>query len=864
MIATFYLVIRRSFFALLVYSLISMWASHVYSAESALTIESDYSSYNLNSYVGYYLDSTGGESIESIKTDASWIKNTDGDVLNFGFTNSPVWVHFPLTLSADQKSRWYLVIPYPLLQNAEIYIVSNDKQRLLWYSDLNSARDDAASLQSHNINFALPQDVSGSVNIYIKVWSSTSLQIPLEIWSQSYLIQRQTIEILFWGVYFGVIAALMIYNCFLFLSMRDLAYCFYVMALGSILVIMLAISGLGEQYLWRDPEYTRYVLPVSASLTGLWLLAFSIFFLHKSNIKPMIYNAMLVQAGLSLLVAFYVLFAPNTGALLASIISFSGIIIILVAGVSALMAGVPIARYFVLATTVFGIGAVLYVVNVFGFLPPSRITNHAVQVGSMLEALLLSFALAHRIKEERKHKLIAMEKMELAQNAMVQVQDHALQQALHDPTTKMPNDSMLSNRINQLIDHHSDCDSFALLVLYFPQLKEISSSMGRRLAEGLFGEIVTKLNEELSNDIQSISIEESSGSHLAVMEFGSLMLLSKTGKEFRSINDFAERILQINESLLDVGGISLRLKAYCGIALYPKHGDRADLLIQHACAARDYGLRAYEYLSIYSSEVDTFGRRRLALVGALAQAIKNRELEIHIQPQFECVTGTLCGAEVLARWNSETFGVVAPDEFIEVAEEAGLMAELTKFIVEEAFSLLRRLHEKGVMISLSINLSVQNLMDPRIVSFVVTCAEAQLISLNDVIFEVTETSMSDDMEAVISNLNQLASTGCRMALDDYGTGYSSLAYLSRMPIQELKIDRSFIGQMQRNTSDYRIVENTVKLARALQIQTVAEGVENENTLGTVTRLGCDRVQGYYLAKPMSLTLFDDWLMKRAG
>ncbi|WP_461430897.1 7TMR-DISMED2 domain-containing protein, partial [Ketobacter sp.] len=91
-----------------------MWASHVYSAESALTIESDYSSYNLNSYVGYYLDSTGGESIESIKTDASWIKNTDGDVLNFGFTNSPVWVHFPLTLSADQKSRWYLVIPYPL------------------------------------------------------------------------------------------------------------------------------------------------------------------------------------------------------------------------------------------------------------------------------------------------------------------------------------------------------------------------------------------------------------------------------------------------------------------------------------------------------------------------------------------------------------------------------------------------------------------------------------------------------------------------------------------------------------------------------------------------------------------------------
>lgn len=833
-------------------------------SENALTVDGKYSSYNLNAYLSYYLDATRMDSIESVKTEATWTKNTDGDVLNFGFTDMPAWVHFPVTLQNNPEIQWFLVIPYPLLEHIEVYVLSGDNRKLLWYSDLQSTRRDSSALRSNNINFELPHTLSGTVNVYFKVWSSTSLQFPLELWSQDYLVSRQAFEILLWGLYFGIMLALAIYNCFLFLSMRDMAYFYYVISLLGVISLMLAISGLGDQYVWMNSSITLYVLPLSTSVTCLSLLCFTIRFLQKNNIRPGIRNIINIQIGLSILAAVYVAFAPQSGAFISGVVAMISIGVLFVSGVSALMSGVPIARYFVLATTVFSLGAVLYMANVFGYLSPSRVTNHAVQVGSMLEALLLSFALAHRIKEERKHKLIAMEKMEIAQNAMVKVQELALQQALHDATTKMPNDSLLNNRVSELIERHEEFDSFALGLLYFPQLKEISSSMGRQLSEELFGRMVAKLNEELQNDIQSIPVEESSHSHLAVVEFGSVVYLCKTGPEFRPIHDYADRLLQLNETLLDVGGISLRLKAYCGIAMYPKHGDRAELLLQHASAARDYGLRAHEHLNIYSTEVDTFGRRRLALVGALAQAIKKRELEIHVQPQFECVSGMLCGAEVLARWNSETFGMVSPVEFIEVAEESGLMGELTKYIVEESFKLLRRLHENGLMISISINLSVQNLMDPRIISFVVTCAEQQLVSLTNVIFEVTETSMSDDMETVIANLNQLASTGCRVALDDYGTGYSSLAYLSRMPIQELKIDRSFIGHMERNTSDYRIVENTIKLARALQIQTVAEGVENEHTLTAVTRLGCDRVQGYYLAKPMSVALFNEWLLKRAS
>ncbi|MCG8535385.1 MAG: EAL domain-containing protein, partial [Pseudomonadales bacterium] len=287
-------------------------------------------------------------------------------------------------------------------------------------------------------------------------------------------------------------------------------------------------------------------------------------------------------------------------------------------------------------------------------------------------------------------------------------------------------------------------------------------------------------------------------------------------------------------------------------------------LLQHASAARDYGLRTSEQLTVFSSEIDTFGRRRLALVGALSQAIKDKELQLYLQPQFDCISQELVGAEVLLRWTSEQFGVVSPVEFIEVAEEAGLMSPITAYLVDEAFAILNGLHVSDLRIKISINLSTQNLTEPKFVPFVIDTAEKYMINLSDVVFEVTETYMSEDMETVIETLNQLASAGCGISLDDYGTGYSSLSYLSQLPVNELKIDRGFVSQMERNENNYRIVENTVKLARALQIETVAEGVENQQTLRSLVRLGCNRVQGFHLAKPMPVSQFREWVLRRAS
>lgn len=197
---------------------------------------------------------------------------------------------------------------------------------------------------------------------------------------------------------------------------------------------------------------------------------------------------------------------------------------------------------------------------------------------------------------------------------------------------------------------------------------------------------------------------------------------------------------------------------------------------------------------------------------------------------------------------------------IEIAENAGLIDLLSRYVVTQAWKTMQTLQERDLNITCSINLSVQNLTNSQFVSFALTGIREHAIPVNRVIFEVTETSMMHNMEAVIVALLRISNSGCKIALDDFGTGYSSLAYLSRLPIHELKIDQCFISQMNSSQNDLGIVQSTLKLARSLNLEAVAEGVEDNKTRELLGQLGCDRLQGYLFARPMPLEKFCSWAM----
>lgn len=819
-----------------------------------LTVQDDTGQYNLNSHLEYFRD--GEPSLVQALQREQWQVKRNDRVLNLGFTDQPVWLRTSLTIPESLDHQWYLVIPYPLLEEVDLYIVRDGQQPAIYHTSRQETENQREEVNSYQVSLPLPRDLDGQVELYLRARSATALQVPVELWREDRLMGQFSLESLYWGLYFGILFALVIYNLFLFLSLRDLAYGYYVLYIGSISLLMLCISGVGSAWIWGGlPFLTRYGVPISTALASLSALMFARSFLKWRNIAPRWDLSMKIAAALAGGLFVYTLVDPINGALLAGLLSTLVIVLLIAVGLAALKAGVAIARYFVLAWTSFALGAALYLLNVFDILPVNVVTNHAMQVGSVAEVLLLSFALAHRIKDERARKLAALQKQQMAELQVRDLERQSLEQAMHDSTTGMPNAFLLNQQLQTLMGQNKPV---ALALVHFPQVKDIASSMGHSLAEEVFCQLMDKLNHTLAGLGCVVCLERQQGTYVAVPGIGSAAFVIDLEEFEGPLEPFVEQVVGNHEISVHAIRLPVFMNLHCGVAIAPEHADSPETLYQHASAALDRSESTKVPVQVYNHEISDLVRRRLDLMTALPPAILDGELALYLQPQMNSTGQELVGAEVLLRWNSPRFGRVSPGEVIEIAEHSGLMDLLSRYIVTEAWSTMQALQERQLNITCSINLSVQNLTDSHFVSFALAGIREHAIPMDRVIFEVTETSMMHNMEAVIGSLLQIAGSGCHIALDDFGTGYSSLAYLSRLPIHELKIDACFISQMVSNQNDRGIVQNTLKLAHTLNLEAVAEGVEDSNTRDLLSELKCQRLQGYLFARPMPLDEFCDW------
>ncbi len=821
-----------------------------------LTVQEDAGHFSLNSHIEYFLgdEPTFAQALQR----EQWQEKPDDSVLNLGFTDQSVWLRTSLTIPDPLTRQWYLVIPYPLLEEVDLYIMRDRQRPEIYHTSRQQTENKREQAHSYQIALPLPRDLNGQVELFLRARSTTALQVPVELWREDRLLIQFSLESLYWGAYFGILCALVIYNLFLFLSLRDLAYGYYVLYIGAISLLMLCISGVGNAWIWGgQPLLPRYGLPISTALASLFALMFARSFLKWRDISLRWDRSMKIAAGLAGGLFVYTWADPINGALFAGLLSTLVLVLLIAVGLVCLKAGVAIARYFVLAWTAFALGAALYLLNVFDLLPVNLVTNHALQVGSVAEVLLLSFALAHRIKDERARKLAALRKQQMAERQVRDLEMQSLEQAMHDSTTRMPNASLLNQQLHTMMSQNR---RVALALVHYPQIKDIASSMGHRLAEEMFCQLMNKLNHTLAGLGSVVCLESRQHAYIAIPEFGSAAFLIDVRQLEGPLEPFIAQMVGNHEISVHSVRLPVFMNLHCGVAIAPEHGNSTEILYQHASAARDRSESGKVPVQVYNNEISDFARRRLDLVTALPPAIEAGELELYLQPQMNNTGQKLVGAEVLLRWHSPRFGTVPAGEVIEIAENAGLMDLLSRYIVAQAWTTMQTLQERQLNITCSINLSVQNLTDSHFVPFALAGIREHAIPMNRVYFEVTETSMMHNMDAVIGSLLQIANSGCRIALDDFGTGYSSLAYLSRLPIHELKIDQCFISQMASNQNDLGIVQNTLKLARTLNLEAVAEGVEDNNTRQLLTQLGCHRLQGYLFARPMPLETFCDWAM----
>lgn len=455
----------------------------------------------------------------------------------------------------------------------------------------------------------------------------------------------------------------------------------------------------------------------------------------------------------------------------------------------------------------------------------------------------------HLFQTLANHASGSLENARLIERLQVEVAEKSYL-AMHDALTGLPNRTLFRERLGQaILAATRERRRAAVILMDLDRFKEVNDTLGHQNGDVLLREIATRLRATMR---RSDTAARLSGDEFAI--------LLPNVPHLAAASRAAEKILESLSEPFVVQGVALDVKASLGIALFPNHGHDADTLIQRADVAMYLAKGAYTGYEVYAADRDEYSRTRLALGGELRQAIKDRELGIHYQPKVQLSTGRVTGVEALARWTHPTEGPIPPDQFIPLAEEAGLGRELTLGILDRALRQCRLWRDEGLDLDVSVNLSARNLQ-LGLPSDVALLLARHHLPPDKLVLEMTEGIIMIHPARALEVVDELSAMGVILAIDDFGTGYSSLAYLTRLPVQEIKIDKSFVMAMTEPDNAV-IVRSTVDLGSNLDLRVVAEGVETEETWTSLQKLGCDLAQGYYVSRPCSGDKLSAWLREQ--
>ncbi|MDH5649590.1 MAG: EAL domain-containing protein [Gammaproteobacteria bacterium] len=421
-------------------------------------------------------------------------------------------------------------------------------------------------------------------------------------------------------------------------------------------------------------------------------------------------------------------------------------------------------------------------------------------------------------------------------------------QAMHDSLTSLPNRIWLQKVLEKQIRIAKKTGrGIALIMMDLDRFKEINDTLGHDVGDALLQEVGRSLQETLW---KSDSIARMGGDEFA------LLLPIKNESHCHLALD---KIIKEMETAFLLNGIPLEINASLGVAVYPTHGDDAKNLIRCAEVAMYLAKDSGDPYIIYDPEKDPHSLKRLKLTGDLRLASSKNQLLLYYQPKMDMKTHEITGVEALIRWQHPEFGFVPPDEFIPLAEQSGAIKPVTEWVLHTAIDQCTKWNRAGIALSVSVNLSARMLHDIVLPEQVQSILQQHDLPAEKLELEITETAIMMDPEKALLILNKLNSIGIRLAIDDFGTGYTSLSHLKQLPVDDIKVDKSFVMDMLTDNNDAVIVQSIINLAHSMGRTVIAEGVENRKTLTELSHLGCDTIQGYYLSRPLPANEFEGWL-----
>jgi diguanylate cyclase (GGDEF)-like protein len=442
--------------------------------------------------------------------------------------------------------------------------------------------------------------------------------------------------------------------------------------------------------------------------------------------------------------------------------------------------------------------------------------------------------------------------LKLAKDELELRQQEVEYQARHDVLTGLPNRVLFGERLDDALAKRRPDAKVVVMVMDLDQFKEVNDSLGHHYGDLLLKEVAARLARAMR--------EGDSVARLGGDEF-SVLLPDAAAPDVDAV---AERLAETLMKPVELEGMMFEVSASMGIAVGPDHGADIETLLRRADVAMYAAKAARSGCETYSSDLETSGAERLALIGEVRPALEAREFVLHFQPQVRLVDGRAVGVEALLRWHHPRRGLVMPESFISLTERTVLLRPLTLYVLDEALRQCRSWRRAGHELSVAVNLSPHSLLDLELPDQVAALLRKWRVPAPSLQLEITEGSLTGDSVRSIQVITRLNAVGVGLSIDDFGTGYSSLSYLKRLPVNEIKVDKSFVLNMRHDPNDATIVRATIDLSHNLGLRVVAEGVENIETWRQLASLHCDLAQGYLVSRPVGAADFDRWLSEQHG
>lgn len=776
--------------------------------------------------------------LETLINNPDYLMNRSLDSIAWELNPKVYWFRITLTNNQSNAQSLYAHFDNLMLNDLRIYQVENSQAinstTLGWdYSGI-------SALQRSTPFFQFELQANQQTQIYARLYSQGIAKTGIEILTPDQHTEYIKSAHMLRGVLVGIMLVIALYNLILFFVIRDNLYLIYIGYILSILMLSGVVIGFGN-YIWPESVIAilRDKIITLNSCALIFTILFALYFLKYNQDNDRYFKFSMSYVGLTSVFAIAALFIPeHIAALIFFTIMLGSYALCITLIVRKSVTDFYWTKFYIVSWLPLLIGGAIQPLELTGKIESTFFSHYAFSFGVVFEITLMAMALAERMRAQR---------------------ELALYNATHDLKSELPNQSLLTN----CLQHHLKKGlSGNLCLLKVRKFQTLSAYISSEENNTITRHVEQRINDCIAHQTAFLTIEErdKKSTKVARLTEDTFAVIAEASQTREELTQKLDEIMNTIYCTLNVSGFSINLTSRVGISDYNELSYQADNVIKRAFQAVEQAHHLGKTLHFYREKDSINQSQKLTLASDLQHAIRNNELELYHQPQIDLTSRKVIGSEVLIRWIHPKHGMVLPEEFIPIAEDTGTINDLTTWVLNTACEQLRTFIDKGINNHrISINISGKDICSPHFLNEVSSILDKTKTPTQLLTFELTESVMVDSFQDVNHTMQTLFNLGIHFSIDDYGTGYSSLSYISQMPFTALKIDKSFVQNMDNDAKNYTIVKTTLDMARALNLKVVAEGIENPRIEQLLIDCHCGIGQGFFYSRPLPFKEYSEWL-----